>query len=134
MVIKKLFYLSLILPLLGCTINQSTVYGNTTNMKKLTKISEHQAIDIAKEYLIEKGWNRDYRSEVVRKAKLEIWYKYEDGDLGWSKPEENDKYTEAKMWKVIFPPKTNFLEIGFHLFVIVNAETGEVEDAGNYKY
>lgn len=132
---REIFPLILFLVLLGCTINEPPVYGSTLNMKKITKINKEEAISIAKDYIVQKGWANEYWTEKTPKVKLDTLYKYEDGTLSWAKLKTKMSYVEIReRWAVTFAPKKSFLNGGFHLFVFINTETGEVEDAGSYKY
>lgn len=111
------------------------VYGKNSYMNESIKISKSDAVSIAKDYLIKQQWASEYRLDKISKIELESLYKYEDGTLTWIKLKIKMNYVvQRKRWNVVFIPKVSALKGGFHLFIKVNAETGVVEDAGNYKY
>jgi len=122
-----------ILVVISCTTSYSNAYEDKFNMKDSVKITKDEAISVAKKYLIQKGWDKEYRLERAKRVTAETWYRHDNGNLTWSIADDSSVNRETRIWKVIFFPKVNFLKGGFQLFVIVNAETGEVEEAGNYK-
>ena len=103
-------------------------------MGSIEGISKEEAITLAKDFLIEKSLDKKYTISKPYKVKNEIWYRYENGHLGWSKPEKGTNYTEERMWEIIFSPKTGLFQLGQHLSILINQKTGRVEHWGNYKW